>query len=200
MARDNPQGNLVQSLKLRLLSKQAGDSRPFDNPVSNNIGGLIIVDIGDALSERGVIIKDHSYHFQRISKTHPKYMSLQYPLLFPYGEDGFHDAMPWNSSYNGLNPKRQRVLMRAYYAYQIQERRNHDSTVLKGGRLFQQYLVDAYATLEEDRLDYARKLQKELRSESYHGLLRLFEEVTQMEQMFVQGSMFLLRTQAARVI
>ncbi|XP_073265278.1 uncharacterized protein [Populus alba] len=31
---------------------------------------------------------------QRISKLHPKFMSLHYPLLFPYGEDGFHTDIP----------------------------------------------------------------------------------------------------------
>jgi len=28
--------------------------------------------------------------FQRISEMHPTYVSLEYPLLFPYREDGWH--------------------------------------------------------------------------------------------------------------
>ncbi|XP_016649779.1 PREDICTED: uncharacterized protein LOC103332554 [Prunus mume] len=60
--------------------------------------------------------------------------------------------------------------MRAFIAYQIQERMLQLDTLLKGGRLFQQFLVDAYAALEEDRLDYIRKNQKNLRSEVYKGI------------------------------
>jgi hypothetical protein len=32
---------------------------------------------------------------QRISNIHPKFMSLQYPLLFPYEEDGFTLDIPY---------------------------------------------------------------------------------------------------------
>ena len=37
-------------------------------------------------------------------------------------------------------------------------------------RLFQQYIVDAYASVEEDRLQYIRKNQQNLRSEIYQGI------------------------------
>ena len=60
--------------------------------------------------------------------------------------------------------------MRAFYCYQLQQRQNQGNTLFKSGRLFQQYLVDAYASVEEDRLDYIRKNQKNLRSEIYQGI------------------------------
>ncbi|CAL8996278.1 unnamed protein product [Prunus brigantina] len=97
-------------------------------------------------------------------------MSLQYPILFPYGEDGYKPDLKWSNDYKGHEPKRGRVPMRAFIAYQIQERRPLLDTLLKGGRLFQQFLVDSYATLEEDRLDYIRKNQTNLRSEIYKGI------------------------------
>ena len=52
--------------------------------------------------------------------------------------------------------------MRAFYGYQLQQRQNEGNTLLKRGRLFQQYIVDAYASVEEDSLDYIRKNQKNL--------------------------------------
>jgi hypothetical protein len=39
-----------------------------------------------------------------------------------------------------------------------------------GGRLFQQYVVDMYAKVEGDRLNYVRFNQKQLRAELYQGL------------------------------
>jgi hypothetical protein len=32
---------------------------------------------------------------QSISEVHPKLMALQYPLLYPYGEDGFMLEIPY---------------------------------------------------------------------------------------------------------
>ena len=60
--------------------------------------------------------------------------------------------------------------MRAFYCYQLQQRRNEGNTLFKNGRLFQQYLVDAYASVEEDKLDYIRKNQNNLRFEIYQGI------------------------------
>ena len=44
------------------------------------------------------------------------------------------------------------MTMREYFAYMIQQRLNHRITLLRGGRLFHQFLVDAFATVEGDRL------------------------------------------------
>lgn len=42
--------------------------------------------------------------------------------------------------------------------------------MLRGGRLFQQYLVDAYTAVEEQRLKWARKNQDTLRVDLYHNV------------------------------
>ena len=59
--------------------------------------------------------------------------------------------------------------MRAFYAYLIQEREYGEDTLIKGGRLYQQFLVDVFANTEEDRLDYIRMNQNDLRSDLYHN-------------------------------
>ena len=60
--------------------------------------------------------------------------------------------------------------MRDFYCYQLQQRINQRNTLFKSGRLFQQYIVDAYASVEEHRLDYIRKNQSNLWSEIYQGI------------------------------
>ena len=61
-------------------------------------------------------------------------------------------------------------MMRAYYAYLIHEREKQESTLIKGGRLYQQFLVDAFVNVEEDRLDFIRANKENLRSEHYKGI------------------------------
>ena len=67
-------------------------------------------------------------------------MFLQYPLLFPYGEDGYHTQILFANQECYAPAKHQKVTMRAYYAYVIQERVGDNSTLTKGGRLYQQFL------------------------------------------------------------
>ncbi|GJV06197.1 ATP-dependent DNA helicase PIF1-like protein [Tanacetum coccineum] len=44
------------------------------------------------------------------------------------------------------------------------------TTLLRGGQLFQQYLVDAYTTIDEQRLEWTRNNQDTLRVDLYHNL------------------------------
>uniref|UniRef100_A0A1J3D0V0 Helitron helicase-like domain-containing protein n=1 Tax=Noccaea caerulescens TaxID=107243 RepID=A0A1J3D0V0_NOCCA len=61
-------------------------------PVSDEIAGLVV---GDFV-ERDIIIQYKTSVLQRISCLHPHYMALQYPMLFPYGESGFHLRIPYS--------------------------------------------------------------------------------------------------------
>nr|GEX74751.1 ATP-dependent DNA helicase PIF1 [Tanacetum cinerariifolium] len=66
--------------------------------------------------------------------------------------------------------KRGDITMKEYYAYIIHQRNNQGNTLLKGGRLFQRYLVDAYTTVEEQRLKWTRNNQDTLRVDLYQNL------------------------------
>uniref|UniRef100_A0A6N2NIG4 Helitron helicase-like domain-containing protein n=1 Tax=Salix viminalis TaxID=40686 RepID=A0A6N2NIG4_SALVM len=156
--------------KLQLLCQRTNDSKEYSNPTSDDIGGLIVGDIGAYRSERDIIIESSSDTLQRISKLHPKFMALQYPLLFPFGEDGYRTNISFADNYSNISGKRQRVPMRGFYAYVIQEREYGEDTLTKAGRLYQQFLVDAFANIEEDRLDYIRMNQNDLRSDLYQNI------------------------------
>ncbi|GJU19989.1 DNA helicase PIF1, ATP-dependent [Tanacetum coccineum] len=60
--------------------------------------------------------------------------------------------------------------MKEYCAYIIQHRHNQGTTLLRGGRLFQQYLVDTFTVVEEQRLKWKRNNQDTLRVDLYHNL------------------------------
>ncbi|PRQ28775.1 putative DNA helicase Pif1, helitron helicase-like domain-containing protein [Rosa chinensis] len=168
--RDKFENRSLPSLNMTILNRQLTDSKQYEEPTSEEIGGLIVGDIGEHNSNRDIIIELNSGKLQRISKIHLKYMSLQYPILFPYGEDGYKINLQMHQIGGSSTQKRQKISMRAYITYHIQDRNNEISTLLKGGRLFQQYLVDAYATVEEDRLDWIRRNQNNFRSETFKHL------------------------------
>ena len=76
IARDKTQNIQSINFKLHLLGKRDHDSRQYDDPTSNDIGGLIVGDIGDFFSEQDIIIECFSGSLKRISKLHPKFMAL----------------------------------------------------------------------------------------------------------------------------
>ncbi|XP_071688036.1 uncharacterized protein [Rutidosis leptorrhynchoides] len=97
-------------------------------------------------------------------------MALQYPLLFPYGEKGYHEEIPYRNNNERRKTIRGFVTMREFYCYMIQQRENEGTTLLRGGRLFQQYLVDAFTAIEEQRLKWLRNHQNELRLDLYNNV------------------------------
>jgi hypothetical protein len=56
----------------------------------------MVGDGSEAIDRRDVIIAQRAGPIQRISELHVGYMALQYPLLFPYSEDGWHPKIPLN--------------------------------------------------------------------------------------------------------
>lgn len=94
-------------------------------------------------------------------------MALQYPLLFPFGEDGWSPCMKLCNE-TGSNARN--LIVNMYYAYNIHARSNIYSLVLNSCRLFQQYLVDAYTCIEKSHLDYFQSHQDQFRSEYVSGI------------------------------
>ncbi len=59
-------------------------------PTADEVTALMVRDGYEAVDRHDVILAEQVGPFQRISKLHVGYMALHYPLLFPYGEDGWH--------------------------------------------------------------------------------------------------------------
>ena len=97
-----------------------------------------------------------------IHECHPLYDPLQYVLLFPHGDKGWHLGVTAGGSKTQLSPM-------LYYAHRLMDR-GVFSAILYGGRLLQQYIVDMYAKIESERLSYIRFNQSSLHAELYQGL------------------------------
>ncbi|XP_052621302.1 uncharacterized protein LOC111898559 [Lactuca sativa] len=170
MVRDAFQKNPEVDMKLRLIGRREQDGRTYNLPTASGVAALIIGDISDSIEKRDIVVQTKNGCLQRISELHPSYLSLQYPLLFPYGDDGYSvDILHRGVSFTN-NSKRAKCTMREYFAYRIQDRDHSFSLILNSRRLFQQFLVDAYTMMETERMYYIRRQQHVLRCDSYENL------------------------------
>nr|GEX32562.1 hypothetical protein CTI12_AA123990 [Tanacetum cinerariifolium] len=152
------------------LLNECTSARKYNAPTVSEIAALITNDFGDGLPSRDIVVDSKDRGPIRISELHPSYMALQYPLLFSYGEDGFYEKIPYDTNKGTRKTNRGYVSMKQYYAYVIQQRNHQGNTLLRGGRLFQQYLVDAYTAVEEQRHQWTRNNQDTLQVDLYHNL------------------------------
>ncbi len=60
--------------------------------------------------------------------------------------------------------------MAKFYGYRLQHRDTDGIALLRGDRLQHQYIVDAYAAIEQSRLKYLRLNKKKLCTDLYQGL------------------------------
>ncbi|CAN7053543.1 unnamed protein product, partial [Brassica rapa subsp. trilocularis] len=166
------QGRPPEYLQLYIFDtgNEVRNRKEYDLPSTSEVAGLIVGDMSSTIGERDIVVQFQSDTLQQIRDDHPLYMSLQYPLLFPYGEYGFHPEIPLQLE-TGTSRTRQFLTIRQYYAAQIQTRLNQGMTLVKGGRLLHQYAVDVFTAIEEDRLRWARNNQDVLRAELYSNVL-----------------------------
>lgn len=59
----------------------------YNAPTTDDVAILMV---GDPVASRDIIIRRRDEQINRISETHRWYDALQYPIIFPYGEDGYH--------------------------------------------------------------------------------------------------------------
>jgi hypothetical protein len=106
-----------------------------------------------------------------ISQLNPLYDPLHYVLLFPQGEQGWHKHLALRPGPNGqICSKNGNVSQTCYYAYCLHQHLIEPSTILQAGRLFQQWIVDGWASTEQNKLNWIRNNQKTLCADVYSGL------------------------------
>ncbi|XP_019157202.1 PREDICTED: uncharacterized protein LOC109153796, partial [Ipomoea nil] len=163
--------NPCAEVKIKLLGKRTRDARTYNLPQVSEVAALIVGDLDTSIGERDIIVQSKGGHLQRITELNPSYLPLQYPILFPYGEDGYREDIAFADVVGRRSSGgRQRISPREFFCYRIQSRQSAPSTILFAKRLFQQFVVDGYTMVESGRLIYIRTHQKSLRCESYSGL------------------------------
>ena len=152
MARDRYRNQPFDDLKLRLIADRTKDGRIYNVPNVSEVAALIVGDV-DTASGRDIIMEKQSGKLQRINELHTSYIGFQYPLLFPYREDGYrHDVN--HRDRPGIKQKRNRLTIREWYCFRLQTRHSEALTLVTSRRLFQQFIVDGYTMMESERLSF----------------------------------------------
>lgn len=117
MVRDTIHENVSSDLKLRLIGRREQDGRRYNLPSVSEVAALIIGDFETSPADRDIIVETKIGKLKQISGLNASYLGLQYPLLFPYGEDGYREDVPL--SYSSMTPstRRKKITMRDFFFF-----------------------------------------------------------------------------------
>nr|XP_017237579.1 PREDICTED: uncharacterized protein LOC108210701 [Daucus carota subsp. sativus] len=169
-ARDRFKEQQPQDLKIIFKESRSASGRPNHIYPSSEIAALIVAENDPSGGDRDVVVHTKTSGPKRISFIHPLFMALQYPILFPYAENGFHKGIKYKTIDSNTKKKRKNVTLKEYHSYQLHIRPNEGMTLRYGGRLFQQYIVDAFSVIEQTRLHWYRTHQSTVRADMYQNI------------------------------
>jgi hypothetical protein len=200
-------GHQVLNLILRTIQPHETDPRRYNLPRGEEVAMIVVKGRNEVASagsgqgqSRDVIIQHKVHGLRRITEKSDSYLASHYVLLFSHGSSGWTPNIPFgkfhlhNADVSTPTSKSESaheladsteikfVSLAQWHAYHLYTRRSpYISPLHVGHALFQQYLVDAYSTIEEDRLNYHRKNQQQLRTESHDDLEAAVEDGEDME-------------------
>ena len=173
MERENPYVHIYkqvreappeQNISLKLKATSDLNLRRYNKPTAADVA-VLMVDSEETTNRREVILRKRDGFLQVISEINPHYDPLQYPLLFPRGETGWHPELLQRLANKRITQKQ----WIAYYL-QIREANREKNPIHLAGKLFQQFIVDQYAKIEQNRLNFFRSNQQKIRAELYQGI------------------------------
>ncbi|XP_057425867.1 uncharacterized protein LOC130719249 [Lotus japonicus] len=143
-------------------------------------GRRVVITYKRKLSE--IVVRLSAYEASGVQLFHPPLLHSSWNLGQPRLDcerdvvvkdttDGYQEDIPYREpvvedQYN----KRDSVTLKDFVAFRIQDRRIEYDNVIRVGRLFQQFIVDAYTMIESQRLNWVRFNQNKIRAEVYSGL------------------------------
>src|SRR5437868_11970259 len=92
-AKDREKVENQQVLKIYIHNTHGKDMRQYNTPTTNEIAAIIVDQATDIKQKRDILIIRQNNKLFKISELHGAYDPLQYPLLFPFGEYGWHDEI-----------------------------------------------------------------------------------------------------------
>ena len=173
--------------KIALRFDEGTDRRRYNLPTAaaaNEIAVIIPGDGDQPQDARDIILyRRHGPPLQHISEMHPMYLSLHYVLLFPTGQLGWHKRMlrvnaddedeednPLDNAEQTASRKRKYVTQLEWFRYRLFTRRDESSHLFMAGKLFQEFIVDAWAITEQSRLTWVKLNQDKLRVHHRQGI------------------------------
>ena len=129
--------------------------------------------IGEEPAHRDIILRRRAAgdgaDLVTISECHRAYEPLHFVLLFPFGTDGWHPHIAQQRPDGGAAARRVTALQ--YAAHRLQSRPADDDSLLRAGRLLQEFCCMAFARVETQRLVFLANNQRQIRAELYQHLV-----------------------------
>ncbi|XP_019225656.1 PREDICTED: uncharacterized protein LOC109207229 [Nicotiana attenuata] len=163
--KDNPYSMFLRSLTdmsnlqnyhIALKCEAGLDQRVYYMPTTIEIAAIWVDEYdGSVIHALHLQIYTHSDRTQRVNYYFGCYDPLQYPLLFPHGQSGWHCGTKKLPKPENIPRSRTLEFEQLPNIKSFTSMRNDDEDeILHTGRLFQQYSVDEYIKLETQRLDF----------------------------------------------
>ncbi|WVZ78546.1 hypothetical protein U9M48_026238 [Paspalum notatum var. saurae] len=138
MARDRLLSPDSPDIAIKLRGVLDGHGDMYSTPSASELAALIIGGSSPQESSFDIIVETRSSQLKSVSPIHPSLMALQYPLLFPYGQPGFHTSIKLTET-DYRDGGRDMSSMYEFYASAMHYRPGQPNPALCSGRLSQQY-------------------------------------------------------------
>ncbi|CAN0922373.1 ATP-dependent DNA helicase PIF1 [Linum grandiflorum] len=102
--RDALQQPANHNLRLRIAGSRVERDRMYELPSGTELAGLIPGDFAPTQDDRDIIVNNKTTGLCRITSLNPLFDSLHFPMLFPYGNDGYHNRIRYNPAHR--DPKK----------------------------------------------------------------------------------------------
>ena len=167
-----------QQCRIALRFQENNDRHRYQAP-DPSVREIAVILPGDGDTPAGaqdIILYRRGGRLKHILDSHPLYPTLRYILLFPTGQLQWHPKIHFNEQEDQARPHNNNddkfVSLALYFRYQLHIRpADLDSNHLfLAGKLFQEYICEAWAVAEQKRLGQLKHIQDKLRVEIYQGL------------------------------
>ncbi|KYN05845.1 ATP-dependent DNA helicase PIF1 [Cyphomyrmex costatus] len=161
---EKKQNKLIMELKLSFTVRPGMDYRRYNVQRTNEVAIVFTTTADGEIPDSYVTIRNRNTKIlKKVSSMDPNVEPWIYPLFYIYGTRGWHRDLKKKNS--------ERRITRAQYIKYRMAIRNDFNIFILGRRLFQQWLVDNYVKIEKDKIEFCKNHQKEIRVETYQGLI-----------------------------
>ncbi|XP_074336273.1 uncharacterized protein LOC141673427 [Apium graveolens] len=96
--RDLYESDEIVELQITLKVIRFESGRECHISSTDEVAGIMVGDTEETCDDRDIVVNEKGKGLVRVSYVHPKLMALQYLLLFPCGEDGFHPKIKFQKT------------------------------------------------------------------------------------------------------
>jgi len=144
---------------ITMYFKQGRDQCRCNAPTHDEVAAVFVVDDGAPPVNRDIVVHPRNQPPRKISYMSANIDPMVYSVFFPRGDLGWQHNTPHNPLHS--TPKRNTLILLQFYAHRLACRAQFNP-LFYGGKLFQQYVVDAYVRTEAAHLDFVRRNQNNL--------------------------------------